>query len=354
VYADPEYLNQTMIDNIKESNYELSVVITTEHNNIHVSTSRPTMNPYYSHLRTLLNRVGAKKKIILISAVYDDDLDGPPMPNVHKIWLPYNAMTQDKRLYSSCEPVRFKNFGSKTHWVSFTRNPRHHRFMMAMVLLGFGLGDKTNPNNTGRLHIDSSKVQDYRQWEGFWNNDTSSIAEHRKRHLQLGFDKLRAGAHGGQPDLPQLKSLHYPGMYSRSLKYHYTDSLIEFVNATTFYNHAGSTYCEKINHVLLGMNFPLFVGNRNMVHGMRLMGFDVFDDVLDHGYDSIADPIERLFNIVELNKEILINRDLAQSLWVKCFPRMLENLDKFYNMETNMIDMVEKDLKLYVQEKFHK
>jgi hypothetical protein len=44
----------------------------------------------------------------------------------------------------------------------------------------------------------------------------------------------------------------------------------------------------------LGSGLPFVVfGNAGVIEGLRALGFDVFDDLLDHGYDALADPAAR-------------------------------------------------------------
>jgi hypothetical protein len=44
----------------------------------------------------------------------------------------------------------------------------------------------------------------------------------------------------------------------------------------------------------LGSGLPFVVfGNAGVIGGLRDLGFDVFDDLLDHGYDALADPAAR-------------------------------------------------------------
>lgn len=54
-----------------------------------------------------------------------------------------------------------------------------------------------------------------------------------------------------------------------------------------------SRFTEKtIKAIIAGIPFVIF-GNKGTVAAMREIGFDVFDGIVDHGYDAIDDPRER-------------------------------------------------------------
>jgi hypothetical protein len=86
-----------------------------------------------------------------------------------------------------------------------------------------------------------------------------------------------------------------------------------------------------------------------MVDGMRRLGFDVFDDVLDHSYDCIEDPMSRMFALVQGNLELLRNGDLARMSWVKCLPRLLGNVEVARSMLPRATDMILRDLDHYLE-----
>jgi hypothetical protein len=71
------------------------------------------------------------------------------------------------------------------------------------------------------------------------------------------------------------------------------------------------------------------------------MGLDVFDDIVDHSYDDIDDPILRLNSAIELNFRLLIDNTLVKKLWLKNKDRFIfnhnflkNNLHTFYKNRT--------------------
>lgn len=86
-----------------------------------------------------------------------------------------------------------------------------------------------------------------------------------------------------------------------------TDSLFNIVAESSFDNVQDLIsievpgISEKTYKTILGQQVPVFLSSHKTVHYYRLMGFDPFDDIVDHSYDSIKDPVKR---IEEVAKEV--------------------------------------------------
>jgi hypothetical protein len=65
------------------------------------------------------------------------------------------------------------------------------------------------------------------------------------------------------------------------------------------------------------------------------MGIDVFDDIVDHSYDSIADPTDRLYHAVVDNIRLLTDLEFVKNQWKSNRSRFVNNIDfvkdKMYN-----------------------
>jgi hypothetical protein len=60
---------------------------------------------------------------------------------------------------------------------------------------------------------------------------------------------------------------------------------------------------------------------------MTSLGFDVFDDVIDHSYQNMPDPLDRCYYAIKLNLELLQNVDLARELIAQHQSRLEHNLN---------------------------
>jgi hypothetical protein len=80
------------------------------------------------------------------------------------------------------------------------------------------------------------------------------------------------------------------------------------VNIVTesLYKHYPGIITEKTVFAWLAFQVPIIVGYPGIVSHARNLGFDMFDDVVDHSYDSLPNH-EREQAAIELNHDILVN-----------------------------------------------
>ena len=94
----------------------------------------------------------------------------------------------------------------------------------------------------------------------------------------------------------------------------------------SFFNH-GQFVSEKYLNSIYGCNFPIVISNAGTVSYLRDNGFDVFDDVVDHSYDSESNPVLRVYHAVQKNMHLLKDRNYALTKWNQCKDRFIENLN---------------------------
>ena len=105
---------------------------------------------------------------------------------------------------------------------------------------------------------------------------------------------------------------------------------------------------EKSTKPFAWEQVPLFIAPATHVRSMREFNFDLFDDIIDHSYDLIEDPIERIKAVVDqlemicswsiddcanYKKQNMVrfirNREIAQELHDYKFEQIaLDNLQK--------------------------
>ena len=73
--------------------------------------------------------------------------------------------------------------------------------------------------------------------------------------------------------------------------------------------HDNMTFTEKTLWAMLSLNFPIWLGGRCQADLWKAVGFDVFDDVVNHDYQYLSDPMERIHCALDTNDRLL--RDLA-------------------------------------------
>ncbi len=85
------------------------------------------------------------------------------------------------------------------------------------------------------------------------------------------------------------------------------------------------------------------ISSPGTVHFLRNMGIDMFDDVVDHSYDSIEDPVTRINRAIELNLDLLTEPNLIE--------RWKENK---YRIDKNISFVKESKLRDYYSNRFWK
>jgi hypothetical protein len=73
----------------------------------------------------------------------------------------------------------------------------------------------------------------------------------------------------------------------------------------------------------------LVFGNPGTIEYLRSQGVDVFDDLIDHRYDSVDDWQQRLHMIHQQLKQ-LIDRDL-EDIYIATLERRQRNSEKFFS-----------------------
>ena len=80
---------------------------------------------------------------------------------------------------------------------------------------------------------------------------------------------------------------------------------------------------EKTIMSIYGGTIPIWVGGWRCADSMQRLGFDVFDDIVDHSYQTLEDPLQRVRNSITLNKKLLSNFEITTSI----IKRLQHNLD---------------------------
>lgn len=68
---------------------------------------------------------------------------------------------------------------------------------------------------------------------------------------------------------------------------------------------------EKTVFAIESGTMPIWCGGWGIADEMRELGFDVFDDIIDHGYQYLPDAQDRVQQAVELNQALLRDTDRA-------------------------------------------
>jgi hypothetical protein len=106
----------------------------------------------------------------------------------------------------------------------------------------------------------------------------------------------------------------------------FSNSAVNLITETYTLAHE-TIFTEKTLYSVLGLNLPIWVGGFGQADHWQSFGFDIFDDIIDHSYQYKSTLIERCWNAIFLNRDILENFDLAESIRIRCADRLISNRD---------------------------
>jgi hypothetical protein len=104
----------------------------------------------------------------------------------------------------------------------------------------------------------------------------------------------------------------------------FSKSAISLITESLKYQQC-AVFTEKTLYSTLGLTFPIWVGGYNQAAEWKKLGFDVFDDIIDHSYQSYNTLIERCYYAFANNLELLSNKDKSVELRLSCHDRLLKN-----------------------------
>jgi hypothetical protein len=202
---------------------------------------------------------------------------------------------------------------------------REHRILAMLFLLGQNLHHSglIRANQPTRLTSQDS-IDRYLELFGI-KYMSAEVKDSPRSHIyQTGFELVR----NNQGFEPNYRHDFSPdnGKNFDAIRPFYRNSLIEIIVETLFFQKTGLV-SEKFVNCIYGFNFFIVLASPGYVDHLRQLEFDVFDDIIDHGYDQIADSYVRLESAINSNRKILEDKKFAQEQWIKCQARMQYNYE---------------------------
>ena len=103
-------------------------------------------------------------------------------------------------------------------------------------------------------------------------------------------------------------------------------SCVSLITEPSYYERE-TTHTEKTVMAIYGGTLPIWVGGWRLADFMKSLGFDVFDDVIDHSYQALDDPKDRCYSAIERNLDLLRNVDYAKTFIAQNQSRLEHNLN---------------------------
>jgi hypothetical protein len=116
--------------------------------------------------------------------------------------------------------------------------------------------------------------------------------------------------------------------YNNNLLPIYRKTGIEIITGTMFFNNDTCIGEKEIQNVY-GKSFPIYITGCGVVKKMKdLFNIDTFDDIIDHSYDEVENPFERLATAIDKNEKLLNGSTNIKELWSDNQKRFEDNRAK--------------------------
>jgi hypothetical protein len=224
-------------------------------------------------------------------------------------------ITNQFYLYDKITPVIDKNLESQTTFLCLNRNHRYHRELVLSYILD---------NNLENYGIISCMFQEdiKNKNHNFFKFNQQNLKDSYIR----GNEKLKTYAFSIQDNYHIYKNLDNDNVsnFQNKLTNFYKNTFIEIIMETSYFEKC-FLLTEKTSNCIHGCNFPIWISSAGTVKFLRELGLDVFDDVINHGYDLIEDPVERANLAIKLNIDLLSDQVKVKELWQDNKQRFINN-----------------------------
>ena len=308
-------IDRTTMENLIQEACTNDVVVLFVKDHFRISNERswtkslPELSQYFNNLFAYY----PNKKFILVTS----------LENLHKEITSDNCtiipmggdITNQLASYMQFMPEVTKN-EKATNFISLNRGPRNHRTYLVSALYGRNLDSYGNISYLSAM--DSASLSDIILYDHEVDDKYSVANAGYLHYIQEKKHKTEDSV-----DIYQLPNDNLSN-FKQSLQYKYNNSVLEFVSETS-YNEQSFNITEKTMHFIYGANFPIMISSPGVVDFLRNMGLDMFDDLINHSYDTVDDPAKRINTAIDSNLDILTSTTILEH-WKKNKYRIDKNI----------------------------
>jgi hypothetical protein len=239
-------------------------------------------------------------------------------PNLHIIPWGGDITNQDLE-YKKLDPIIEKDMSSPYTFISLNRGLRHPRAMLVSLLYGLGL-----EQNGMISSMFQKKIKDIFKQTGWkFQEDQTDI----QNIIERGFKKFKKSKLliNDNENIYTNENNDNVTNFKNILSSYYKKTFVELISETS-YTEPAFNLTEKTLNSIYASNFPIWISSKGTVKFVREMGMDVFDDIIDHSYDLIENPIDRLYKAVNDNKVLLTDVDKTKQVWLDNKDRFMKNI----------------------------
>jgi hypothetical protein len=222
--------------------------------------------------------------------------------NIPNLYLDTIISTNYSQKLIPCEKKDISN-----RWLLLNADTKFHRVMSVCYLLSkdyYKNGDITFTLDCPML----AKHYEYRNMEKIPLHLRSSFAVGYVRFKNRDFNLLNIRNFDRETDRVATN-------YNENLRPVYENIGVEIVAGTMFFEKT-PLLSEKEVQSVYGKNFPIYLNGVGIVREIKnFIGIDTFDDIVDHSYDEIENPFERLSVAIDRNEHLLNGSTNIKELW---------------------------------------
>lgn len=257
------------------------------------------------------------KKIILLTSL--ENLDKYVQQDNTSVICWGGDLTNQKDEYQQLGPVLDKNFNSSVNYISLNRNPRSHRAMLVSLLHGLDI----QSHGLISCMFKNTLLDVFAETRWQFTEDQNDI----KNIIADGFVALQEST-GLLTDDYEIYTTANDNVanFNNTLSKYYVDTFVEIITETS-YTEQTFLLTEKTLNSIYGCNFPILLSSPGAVALLRSAGMDVFDDIIDHSYDLVDNPIDRLYLAIYNNKRLLSDNNFVKRLWQDNRHRFVANVE---------------------------
>ena len=117
---------------------------------------------------------------------------------------------------------------------------------------------------------------------------------------------------------------------------YFSASTFSIITEPTFWEK-GCGMTEKYLMSIYGKCIPIFASSYRLPDALKRLGFDIFDDVVDHSYQWELHPGLRTLQSLELNKDILLDNRIKKQDYIKRLNNNIEIVRDYKNLAKEIL-----------------
>lgn len=268
------------------------------------------------------------KHFILVSEQYN--LYTEEIKNLSVIYFPTFFPRKESKKYLTCKE---KNFANKK-WVFLNNQPTTHRLFSLSYILSKNLDKHGSISASDYIYTRAN------QYNSLYDLSNDLFRINNWDTLEQGFNNLRSLKFEKVNSLLPISKRSAEDKFWNFLISNYNDNLLPLhktaaleIISTSIYFEPIPFFGEKEPNAVRSKNFIIFISSQHTVKKWRELGFDAFDDIIDHSYDDQPDPALRIIEAIDKNQKLLDGAVDLEKLWLDCQPRFDNNLKNLNSLQ---------------------